>query len=53
MVQSVWETVWQFLAKLNTLFNFPGGSVVRNLPANVEDMDAIPGPGRFHMTSGN
>ena len=35
------------------VFNFPGGSVVRNLPASVEDMDSIPGPGRFHMTRGS
>ena len=28
---------------------FPGGSVVKNLPANVGDMSLIPGPGRSHM----
>ena len=27
---------------------FPGGSVVKNLPAIVGDMGSIPGPGRFH-----
>ena len=26
---------------------FPGGSVVKNLPANVGDMGSIPGLGRF------
>ena len=25
---------------------FPGGSVVKNLPANAEDVDSIPGLGR-------
>ena len=25
---------------------FPGGSVVKNPPANAGDMDSIPGPGR-------
>ena len=25
---------------------FPGGAVVKNLPANVGDMDSIPGSGR-------
>ena len=25
--------------------NFPGGSVVKNLPANAGDMDSIPDPG--------
>ena len=26
---------------------FPGGSVVKNLPANAGDVGSIPGPGRF------
>ena len=25
---------------------FPGGQMVKNLPAYAEDMDSIPGPGR-------
>jgi len=28
---------------------FPGGSVVRNLPANAGDMGSIPGPGKSHV----
>ena len=28
---------------------FLGGSVVKNLPANVEDMNLIPAAGRFHI----
>ena len=32
---------------------FLGGSVLKNLPANVEDMSLIPGPGRFHMPWSN
>ena len=28
---------------------FPGGSVVKNLPANAGDTGLIPGPGRAHM----
>ena len=28
---------------------FPGGSVVKNLPANAGDGGSISGPGRFHM----
>ena len=32
---------------------FPGGVVVKNLPANAEDMGSIPGPGRSHMPRGN
>ena len=29
--------------------DFPGGAVVKNLPANAGDMGSSPGPGRFHM----
>ena len=29
--------------------DFPGGTLVENLPANVGDTGSIPGPGRFHM----
>ena len=29
--------------------DFPGGAVVKNLPANTGDMGSIPGPGRSHM----
>ena len=35
------------------MLGFPGGSVVRNLPANIEDMGSIPGLGRFHMLPSN
>ena len=30
-------------------WGFPGDSVVKNLPANAEDMGSIPDPGRSHM----
>ena len=33
--------------------NFPGGQVVKNLPANEGDRDSIPGLGRIHMPRGN
>ena len=32
---------------------FPGGSVVKNLPANVGDTGPIPDPGRSHMPQRN
>ena len=32
---------------------FPGGSVVKNLPANVGDTGSIPGPGRSHVPWSN
>ena len=28
---------------------FPGGTVVKNPPANAGDMGSSPGPGRYHM----
>ena len=33
--------------------NFPGGSVVKNLPANAGETDLVPGQGRSHMQRGN
>ena len=33
--------------------DFPGGAVVKNLPANEGDMGSIPGPGRSHMPQSN
>ena len=32
---------------------FPGGSVVKNPPANAGDTGLIPGPGRSHMLRSN
>ena len=32
--------------------DFSGGSVVKNLLANVEDRSSVPGPGSFHMLWG-
>ena len=34
-------------------WNFPGGPVVKNLPASAWDIGSIPGPGIFHMLQGN
>ena len=33
--------------------DFPGGAVVKNLPANAGDMGSSPGPGRYHMPRSN
>ena len=38
---------WQFAEKGSR--GFPGGSVVKNLPANAGDTGSIPGPRRSHM----
>ena len=32
---------------------FPGGTVVKNPPANAGDTGSIPGPGRSHMPQSN
>ena len=32
---------------------FPGGSVVKNPPANAGDTGSSPGPGRSHMPQSN
>ena len=34
-------------------WDFPGGSVVKNPPANAEDMGSIPGAGRSHRPRSN
>ena len=33
--------------------DFPGGTVVKNLPANAGDMGSSPGPVRSHMPRSN
>ena len=33
--------------------DFPGGAVVKNLPANAGDPGSSPGPGRSHMPQSN
>ena len=35
------------------LEDFPGGAVVKNLPANAGDTGSIPVPGRSHMPWSN
>ena len=38
---------WFFkkINKINKPWDFPGGSVIKNPPANVRDMGSSPGPG--------
>ena len=36
-----------------TLRVFPGGPVVKNLPADAEDMGSVASPGRSHMHRSN
>ena len=35
------------------LWGFPGGPVVKNLPANAGDVGLIPSSGRSHMPQGS
>ena len=35
------------------IMGFPGGTVVKNLPANAGDTCSSPGPGRSHMPQSN
>ena len=41
-----------FLLK-RVVWDFPGGAVVKNLPANAGDMGSIPSPGRSYMPQNN
>ena len=38
---------------LKSYEDFPGGAVVKNLPANAGDTGSSPGPGRSHMPRSN
>ena len=37
----------------NKCWDFPGGAVVKNPPANAGDTGSSPGPGRSHMSQSN
>ena len=39
--------------KKETQWDFRGGVVVKNTPANAGDTSLIPGPGRSHMPQSN
>ena len=39
--------------KITLKEDFPGDPMVKNPPANAGNTGSIPGPGRFHMPSGN
>ena len=44
---------WTFLQRRYTKRDFPGGAVVKSLPANARDTGSIPGLGRSHMPRSN
>ena len=41
------------IIKKSTNRDFPGGTVVKDLPANLGDTGSSPGPGRSHMLWSN
>ena len=41
------------IKKKKKSYDFPGGSVVKNLLANAGDTNLIPDPGRSHMPRGS
>ena len=43
----------QLSPSIKILVGFPGGTVVKNLPANARDTGSSPGPGRSHMPRSN
>ena len=48
---SIWKQKrW---AKESYAWGFPGGPVIKNLPANAGDMGSSPGLGRSHMPRNN
>ena len=46
-------TIKGTLKKNEAVRGFPGGSVVKNLPASTEDTSSIPDPGRLLMLRSN
>ena len=41
------------ILKLTLILGFPGGTVVKNPPANAGDTGSSPGPGRSHLLRSN
>ena len=41
------------LMNLKHMMGFPGGTVVKNPPANAGDTGSSPGPGKSHMPRSN
>ena len=47
----LWRRLWA--SQESALLGYPGGSVMKNPPANAGDTSLIPGPGRSHMPRHN
>ena len=42
-----------YYIKIKNFWDFPGGTVVKNPPANAGDTGSSPGPGSSHMPRSN
>ena len=52
-VQGEKEIMQNFQQLKKNFWGFPGGTVVKNPPANAGHTGSIPGPGRSHMLRSN
>ena len=52
LVQPLWKIVWRFIKRFQK-GGFPGGAVVKNLPANARHTGLSPAPGGSHMPQSN
>ena len=52
LISKIYKQLMEFNIKLQQQ-GFPGGSVVKNPPANAGDMGSIPDPGRSHVPWSN
>ena len=52
MYTGKWDPRIEF-GKEGGQWDFPGGAVVKNPPANAGDTGSSPGPGRSHMPQSN
>ena len=52
MTEVIYMIIWYFHI-LKILKGFPGGAVVKNLPANAGGTGSSPGLGRSHMPQSN
>ena len=49
----LWKVKHCFHLRIFWSWDFPGGAVVKNAPANAGDTGSSPGPGRSHMPQSN
>ena len=49
----MFQAVGTAIVKTGKAEGFPGGSAVKNPPANATEMGSVPGPKRSHVLLGN